>query len=210
MQYPDTLPLRDHEIVLTFDDGPRSPHTARILDALRAECVKATFFMLGNMAKAHADLLQRAHTEGHTIATHSQRHRVLGQRATAAEVERDFESGAELVAAALGDRKAVAPLYRFPGLGRSPTLEQRLASRGVMVWSADFKADDWSGISADQITARVLARIDAKGRGILVLHDIQPETARALPKLLRALRARHFRIVHVVSAGPATTGQFKP
>jgi peptidoglycan-N-acetylglucosamine deacetylase len=79
-----------------------------------------------------------------------------------------------------------------------------------MVWSADFKADDWSGISADQITARVLARIGAKGRGILVLHDIQPETARALPKLLRALRARHFRIVHVVSAGPATTGQFKP
>jgi hypothetical protein len=128
MQYPDTLPLRDHEIVLTFDDGPRPPHTARILDALRAECVKATFFMLGNMAKAHADLLQRAYTEGHTIATHSQRHRVLGQRATAAEVERDFESGAELVAAALGDRKAVAPFYRFPGLGRSPTLEQRRAA----------------------------------------------------------------------------------
>ena len=210
MQYPDTLPLRDHEIVLTFDDGPRPPYSARILDALQAECVKATFFVLGNMAKAYPDLLRRANAEGHTIATHSQHHRVLGQHASAADVERDFESGAEMVAAALGDRKAVAPFYRFPGLGRSAALEQHLASHGVMAWSADFEGDDWKGISADQITARVLARIERKGRGILVLHDIQPATARALPKLLRALRARHFHIVHVVSAAPAaTTGQSK-
>ena len=210
MQYPDTLPLRDHEIVLTFDDGPRPPNTARILDALGAECVKATFFVLGNMAKAHPALLRRAHADGHTIATHSQQHRVLGQHASAAEVERDFDSGAEMVAVALGDRKAVAPFYRFPGLSRSAALEQHLASRGVMAWSADFGADDWSG-TADQISARVLARIERKGRGILVLHDVQPETVRALPKLLRALHARHFHIVHVVSASPAaTTGQFKP
>ena len=162
------------------------------------------------MAKAHPDLLRRAHADGHTIATHSQQHRVLGQHASAAEVERDFESGAEMVAVALGDRKAVAPFYRFPGLSRSAALEQHLASRGVMAWSADFGADDWSG-TADQISARVLARIERKGRGILVLHDVQPETARALPKLLRALQARHFHIVHVVSASPAaTTGQFKP
>ena len=115
-----------------------------------------------------------------------------------------------MVAVALGDRKAVAPFYRFPGLSRSAALEQHLASRGVMTWSADFGADDWSG-TADQITARVLARIERKGRGILVLHDVQPETARALPKLLYALQARHFYIVHVVSAASAaTTGQFKP
>lgn len=208
MQYPDTLPLRDHESVLTFDDGPRPPNTARILDAFRAECVKATFFVVGNMAKAHPDLLRRAHAEGHTIATHSQHHRVLGQHASAAEVERDFEGGAETVAAALGDRKAVAPFYRSPGLGRSAAIERHLASHGIVVCSADFKADDWSGISADQIMERALARIERKGRGILVLHDIQPATAQALPKLLRALQARHFHIVHVVSA--AITGQFKP
>ena len=110
------------------------------------------------MARARPDLLRRAHAEGHTIATHSPQHRVLGPNIPAADVERDFESGAEMVAAALGGRKAVAPFYGFPGLGRSAALEQHLASRGVMAWSADFGADDWSG-TADQISARVLARI---------------------------------------------------
>jgi peptidoglycan/xylan/chitin deacetylase (PgdA/CDA1 family) len=61
MQYPDTLPLRDHEIVLTFDDGPLPPYTARVLNALRAECVRATFFVLGGMAKAYPGLVRRAH-----------------------------------------------------------------------------------------------------------------------------------------------------
>ena len=201
MQYPDTLPLPDHEIVLTFDDGPLPHHTARVLNVLKAECVQATFFVIGSMAKAYPDLLRRAYSEGHTIATHSQYHRVLGPKVPAAEVERDFESGVEMVAAALGDRKAVAAFYRFPGLGRSTALEQHLASHGVMAWSADFDADDWTHISADQITARVLARLERKGRGILVLHDIQPATARALPKLLRELRTRHFHIVHVVTSG---------
>jgi len=208
MQYPDTLPLRDHEIVLTFDDGPLPPYTRRVLNALRAECVRATFFVLGNMAKAYPGLLRRAYREGHTIATHSQAHRVLGQRVPEATVERDFETGVDMVAAVLGGREAVAPFYRFPGLGRSAALEQHLLSHGVMAWSADFDADDWSGISADRINALVLARIERKGRGILVLHDTQPATARALPKLLRALRARHFHIVHVVpTASAATTGQ---
>jgi peptidoglycan/xylan/chitin deacetylase (PgdA/CDA1 family) len=185
MQYRHTLPLRNHEVVLTFDDRPLPPSTTRVPDTLGAECVQATFFIVGSMAKAHPDLVRRANAEGHTIATHSQHHRVLG-RASAAAVERDFESGVELVAAALGNGKAVAPFYRFPGLGRSATLEQYLASHGVLAWSADFEGDDWKHISADQITARVLARIESKDRGILALHDIQPATARALPRLLIA------------------------
>lgn len=205
MQYPDTLLLRDHEIVLTFDDGPLPPSTKRVLKALRAECVRATFFVLGRMAKAYPDLLRRAYSEGHTIATHSQAHRVLGQGVPEATVEQDFETGVDMVAAVLGGRKAVAPFYRFPGLARSAALEQHLQSHGVMAWSADFDADDWSAISADRINARVLARIERKGRGILVLHDTQPATARALPKLLRELRARHFHIVHVVPTASAAT-----
>ena len=207
MQFPDTLPLRDHEIVLTFDDGPLPPYTARVLDALRAECVRATFFVLGGMAKAYPSLVRRAHSEGHTIATHSQSHRVLGHGVPEADVKRDFERGVEMVAAVLGDRNAVAPFYPFPGLGRSAALEQHLASHGVITCSADFVAHDWTHISTDRITARVLARIERKRRGILVHHDIQPATARALPRLLRELRARHFRIVHAVPASATTMGQ---
>ena len=74
MQYPQTLPLNDHEVVLTFDDGPAPPHTDKILDIMAAECVKATYFMVGEMARHHPDAVRRVYAEGHTIGTHSEDH----------------------------------------------------------------------------------------------------------------------------------------
>src|ERR1700716_2438431 len=59
MQYTESLPLKDREVVLTFDDGPLPPYTSRILDTLAAECVKAAFFMVGRMARAYPNLVER-------------------------------------------------------------------------------------------------------------------------------------------------------
>jgi len=73
-QYRESLPLNDHEVVLTFDDGPLPPNTNRVLDTLAAECTKATFFIVGRMATSFPQLVRRAHEEGHTIANHSQNH----------------------------------------------------------------------------------------------------------------------------------------
>lgn len=84
MQYPDTLPLRDHEPVLTFGDGPSPPYTARVLNTLQAEYVKVTSFVLGSMAKAHPDLLRRAYAEGDAFAVPS-RSRPGGVPAAAVE-----------------------------------------------------------------------------------------------------------------------------
>src|SRR5215470_1011493 len=64
MQYHETLPLNDHEVVLTFDDGPLPPKTTRILDILASECAKATFFSVGRMAQEYPTLLRRAYAEG--------------------------------------------------------------------------------------------------------------------------------------------------
>src|SRR3982074_737534 len=74
LQYDESLPLNDHEVVLTFDDGPLPPYTTRILDDLAAECVKATFFMVGRMARSFPHIVQRIYDEGHTVANHSQNH----------------------------------------------------------------------------------------------------------------------------------------
>ncbi|MGC1841035.1 MAG: polysaccharide deacetylase family protein, partial [Pseudolabrys sp.] len=65
-QFPSTLPLRAKELVLTFDDGPWPGTTPRILDALKNECVRATFFLLGGNTAAHPQLARRALTEGHS------------------------------------------------------------------------------------------------------------------------------------------------
>ena len=91
-------------------------------------------------------------------------------------VQNEVENGINSVGAALGNPKAVAPFFRIPGLARTNSVETYLHERGLMTWSADFPADDWKHIQASEIVNRALRRIEAKGRGILLLHDIQPAT----------------------------------
>ena len=188
--------------MLTFDDGPLAHHTAQVLETLAAECVKATFFLVGRQARAFPGWVRRIHEEGHTIATHSQNHPTIFTRLSMGAAEQEITQGMESVGAALGDPSLVAPFFRFPGLGRSRAVEAYLASRGIMVWSADFPADDWTHISGEEVMRRALERLERRGRGILLLHDIQPATAAMLPHLLRELRDRGFHIVHVVPSGP--------
>src|SRR5689334_17636466 len=74
LNYRESLPLNDREVVLTFDDGPLPPYTTHVLDTLASECVKATFFLVGRMASGYPHLVKRIYADGHTIANHSQNH----------------------------------------------------------------------------------------------------------------------------------------
>src|SRR6195952_2724328 len=74
MQYPETLPLQDHEVVLTFDDGPIPKHSNQILDILASQCVKATFFIVGRMAQEHPEGVRKLIAAGHSVGTHTQNH----------------------------------------------------------------------------------------------------------------------------------------
>ncbi|MBI3700346.1 MAG: polysaccharide deacetylase family protein [Afipia sp.] len=200
MQYPETLPLRDHEVVLTFDDGPLPAHTNAILDILAAQCVKATFFMVGRMAKESPEAVRRVFSEGHSIGTHSENHPFHFGEMPPERIRSEIDDGIAHVTEALGDPAHLAPFFRIPGLRRSDEVESYLAGRGIMVWSADFLADDWRHISSTQVVRLALSRLEAKGKGIFLLHDIQERTVVALPVILRELKARGYRIVHVVPA----------
>jgi peptidoglycan-N-acetylglucosamine deacetylase len=202
MQYKQSLPLADHEVVITFDDGPLPPYSNIILDTLASQCVKATYFIVGQMAKAYPWVLRRMYNEGHTIGTHSLDHPLGFERLGLPRVEHEVEGGIASVDAAIGDPKAVSPFFRIPGLGRSKTDEAFLASQHLVTWSADVVADDWfRGISAQQIVKRAMQRLNARGRGILLLHDIHPATAMALPTLLKQLKERGYHVVQVVPKG---------
>jgi peptidoglycan/xylan/chitin deacetylase (PgdA/CDA1 family) len=200
MQYPETLPLADHEVVLTFDDGPSPRYTDRILAALANECVKATFFMVGEMAKLFPEEARKVKAEGHTVGTHSFDHPFTFGRMSEAKSGAEIDKGIQAVAAALGSSDDVAPFFRVPGLLTSKSTEAALASRKLMTWSVDFSADDWKGISSSEIEKRAISRIEEKGRGILLLHDIHEQTVLALPNILNDLRQRGYRIVQAVPA----------
>ncbi len=202
MQYPETLPLRDHEVVLTFDDGPLPKYSNQVLQILADQCVKATFFEIGEQAQANPEGVRKLVAAGHTVATHSQDHPLTFQKMAIEKAEQEINDGIAAVTAAAGDPSAVAPFFRIPGLLRAEGVEDYLASKGIQVWSADFPADDWHRISATRVYETAMRRMEAKGKGILLLHDIQPRTVAALPRILHELKVRGFHIVHVVPATP--------
>ena len=202
MQYKESLPLKDREVVLTFDDGPLPPYTNRVLDTLASECVKATFFMVGRMVRGYPAVVRRIYNEGHTVANHSQNHPFTFHKMSVDQASQEIEDGFASLRTALGDPKAVAPFFRIPGLLRQNSVEQYLTAHGYMTWSVDFSADDWTHINAQEIAKRAINRLEAHGKGILLLHDIQPATALAFPEILREIKARGFKIVHVVPATP--------
>ncbi len=199
MQYHETLPLQDHEVVLTFDDGPLAPYTSRVLDALAAECVKATFFIVGSMAREAPSLVRRIHNEGHTIGTHTQHHAHM-TRLSPAAAKKEISDGIASVAAAVGDPKAVAPFFRFPYLEDNSAVENYALAQGLAIWSVDFSANDWTRITPDQVLALAIERLERRRKGMILFHDIQQRTAVALPGFLRELKSRGYRVVHVVPA----------
>jgi peptidoglycan/xylan/chitin deacetylase (PgdA/CDA1 family) len=203
MQYRETLPLNDGEVVLTFDDGPIPKNTYQVLDILAAQCVKATFFLVGNQAKANPEGVRKVLAGGHTIATHSQTHPMGMHRLPLDRSKAEIDGGIASVTAALGDQSAaLSPFFRIPGLARNDGIEEYTRSKGLQVWSADFPADDWRHVSAQRVHDLAMQRLKANGKGILLLHDIQARTVAALPKILNDLKAGGYRIVHVVPATP--------
>jgi peptidoglycan/xylan/chitin deacetylase (PgdA/CDA1 family) len=202
MQYHETLPLADHEVVLTFDDGPLLPYSNRVLETLASQCVKATYFLVGRMARAYPEMVRKIHDAGHSVGTHTMSHPYTFNRMAPAKAHAEMDDGIASAAAALGNPSEVAPFFRIPGLIRADVIEKYMAEKQIQIWSADFPADDWKHLSASEVMKRALSRLEQHGKGVLLLHDIQPATAMMLPKLLQELKRRGYRVVHVVPATP--------
>ena len=198
-EFPETLPLGPKELVLTFDDGPWPTTTPKVLDALKAECVHATFFVLGRNAQAHPALVRLEWAEGHTVGSHSFSHPLLRQM-TPDKAMAEIDKGIRANEAALGGHHA-APFFRFPGFASTPALLERLQARGLVVFGADVWASDWNAQTPEAELTLLLGRIEKVDHGIVLLHDTRAQTARMLPALLRALKERGYAIVHVVAAG---------
>lgn len=192
-QYPP-LPLEPGEVVITFDDGPRPESTPAVLDALRRQCVQATFFMPGEALSRHRELARLVHAEGHSVGMHGFTHEHFSSLPKQAQLDdlRAMRSAYEKTFA------TSAAAYRFPFLEETPELRSALATQGITVVSMDVGADDWlPQQSPRMLTDRLLQRLESRGGGIVLLHDAQDQTAHALPTLLAALKTHGYRIVHL-------------
>jgi peptidoglycan-N-acetylglucosamine deacetylase len=198
--FPQTLPLAPHEVVLTFDDGPWPGTTPHVLNALKSECVKATFFLLGRNAVAYPQLARREIAEGHTVASHTYSHPPLDRMSFAAAVAEIDRGIAGVDGALYGQSTQVprTPFFRFPGFASTPSLLDYLEKRGIVVFGADLWASDWNPQSPDEQLKLVLERLGALHGGIVLFHDTRAQTAAMLPEFLRALKNGGYSVVHVV------------
>jgi peptidoglycan/xylan/chitin deacetylase (PgdA/CDA1 family) len=215
--YPQTIPLADHEVILTFDDGPAAKTTPEILDALADECVRATFFDIGRNADSLPEIARREALEGHTVAHHTYSHpqptlRFMSDATARADVLKgmiavekaaygqDFSAGEPKD---LKDLKLHAPFFRFPGFADTEDLRRWFAANNVGIFGVDLWASDWIKMTPEQELHLLMSRLDRLGRGMLLLHDNHEWTADMIPMLLRDLKAKGYRIVHM-APGPGT------
>ncbi len=202
--FPQTLPLRDHEVVLTFDDGPWPPTTTRVLAALAHECVRATFFLIGKSASEHPELVRRIAAEGHTIGHHTWSHRSLMRikpNEAVEEIDRGI-SADEMALHGVATTTPSTPFFRFPGFESTPATLDLLQSRGIVVIGADLWASDWKPMTPQQELKLITERLKAARKGIILFHDPKIHTAAMLPAFLRYLRDNDYHVVHLVPAPP--------
>ncbi len=193
------LPLGDHEVVLTFDDGPDATTTPLILDLLKANCLPATFFVLGSAARNHPELVRRVLAEGHAVGGHTEHHGSLSDMPLKQATQDISDGFIPLIAAGAESR-----LFRFPQLHSSPELLAWLKKHGFSAVSADIDPRDWAGDPPEATLARIKAELTEKGRGIILMHDTQASTVVLLPALIEFLGREGYRVVRLAGAKPVS------
>ncbi len=194
--------LNPKEVVLTFDDGPLPNRTTAILKALNAECTRAIFFSVGKVAAGYPDILHDVAKSGNTIGAHTMDHKDLSKM-TIDQAKDEIEKTFSVLHRAVGG--PTAPFFRFPFLRHSPETLKYLADRNVAVFSTDIDSFDFKGTKPAALIKRIMANLDKRGKGIILMHDIQPHTAAAMPELLKQLKAGGYKVVQMVPKAPIQT-----
>ena len=201
--FPQTLPLADREVVLTFDDGPNPPTMPKVLAALAQECVRATFFLIGQHASRYPDMVKRIAREGHTVGHHTWSHPFMAHipfEKAISDIDRGIAAD-EMALHGTATTTPSTPFFRFPYFESTQAQLDLLQSRGIVVFGADLWASDWIEMTPEQQLKLVTERLAASGKGIILFLDNKARTAAMMPAFLRYLKDNGYRVVHVVPTG---------
>ncbi len=199
--------LHEKEVVLTFDDGPWPENTEMVLKALQDNCVRATFFEIGEHATWNPQLTKELVDAGMTVGSHTWSHKDLARNPYAKDIEQakqEIEMGVSAVhmAAAGGP---VAPFFRFPDLQMPPDLIAYLGTRNIATFSTDIDTFDFKIRKPEEVVKSVMTKLAKNGKGILLMHDFQHATAEAMPEILHQLHLAGYKVVGLVPKFPVTT-----
>src|SRR5229473_1122633 len=194
--------LRDHEVVLTFDDGPWLNNTQAVLKALADQCLRATFFPIGKHSTYYPEILKQVVAAGHTVGSHTWSHADLSKKSPD-DAKEEIEKGVSAVHFYAG--ASTAPFFRFPDLRHPPEMLTYLGQRNIASFSTDIDSFDFKIKKPDVLIKSLMAKLNKQGKGIILMHDFQKVTAAALPELLGQLKANGFKVVHMTPKDQITT-----
>lgn len=195
---PGAFPEADKCIALSFDDGPTAK-TGQLLEILRENNVKATFFLIGRNVRQRPDYVRNLIAGGHEIGNHSNDHAYLGRNSKLDEG--GIRQNVAAVQEAIYEITGEYPVYfRAPYLDYSGVLEKVVKEMGMVFIGVNVDSKDWSdGITTEQIVSNVLS--SARDGSIILLHEHSggdlERTIRAIPLIVTALRGEGFEILPV-------------
>ncbi len=178
-------------IALTFDDGPSPKTTLKLLDILDRHQVKANFFSTGQNIQRYKKITAEIAKRGHFVGNHSWSHRQMSKMKYS-EAKNEIIDTFDLLDQIIENW---VPFFRYPYGARSKRVTQFLQSENVpqFFWAIDTL--DWKYSDPKYLFKYALKQIKTQGRGIVLFHDIQPQTIAIMPALLDALRQQGFRTV---------------
>lgn len=175
-------------VALTFDDGPSTATTGRLLDVLKAKGVKATFFVVGSMAIRAPELLKREAAEGHEVGGHSAFHQDLS-KVSAADLQADVANMDQIFNDVIGHKMEIMR----PPYGAVSDVMRNYLGRPMIYWSVDPM--DWKYRNAATVRANVVgATFDG---AIVLMHDIHSTTVDAVAGIIDDLRAQGYEFLTV-------------
>jgi peptidoglycan-N-acetylglucosamine deacetylase len=187
-------------IALTFDDGPDATYTPQVLDVLRRNGVRATFFVEGQAAELHPELVRLERDEAMAVGSHSYTHSDALVTMSAVDFRRDLRSAEDVLTSVLGQKPR---LYRAPFGHTSATMLRELRSAGYVSIGWDLDSTDWRETDPQKIAEQVLS--EAHSGAIVLMHDgglaggnpDRSGTVAALPAIIAGLRERGYALVTV-------------
>src|SRR6202790_4562347 len=198
--------LRDHEVVLTFDDGPWPQNTPSVLKTLADECTTGIFFPIGKHATFYPEILKQVAAAGHTIGSHTWSHADLlatMKKSGPDAAKEEIEKGASAVRMMAG--APIAPFFRFPDLRHPPEMLTYLGERNIASFSTDIDSWDFKIKKPEELIKSLIGKLQKSGKAIILMHDFQKVTSIALPQILGQLQKNGFKVVHMVPKGTLTT-----